>query len=212
MSVVMSEKVKHRLVGVIVLISIAVIFLPAVMKKSNRNFEKNIKIALKLPAKPDLPKVNTPTDKDLFKQVNIARTPDIKVPKVKKSLLIAKASSLDKKTKVQLANANVKSSIPDIKPLVAKAISDAKTSDVKSVERIYSIQVATFTKQNNADLLVQKLKKNGFVASYNKIDTKGVVLYQVVVGRVKDRDKAMNLQEKLASSMQLNGFIINRIV
>ena len=36
MKLMMDERVKHRLTGVVVLVSIAVIFVPAMIKKSNK--------------------------------------------------------------------------------------------------------------------------------------------------------------------------------
>ncbi|MDF1756914.1 MAG: SPOR domain-containing protein [Legionellaceae bacterium] len=195
MNLSISEQTKHRLIGLVVLISIAVIFLPALMKKSNRNFEKNIKLALKLPAKPELPKVAAPTNQALFKQAKIAKAPVVEVASVRRNSVIAKASPL-----------NTKSNIKQETQL-AKAVANP-TTNLKDEELMFSIQVATFTQRSNADILVEKLKDNGYLASYNIIDRERGNLYQVVVGKLSEREEAVDLQKKLITKMQLNGFIV----
>lgn len=233
----MSERLKHRVIGVLVIASLLVIFVPAMLKNSNHNFEKNIKIALKLPSKPNLPKVDVPNNKELFKSVNVVKPQKIKVAKIQKNLLIAKAEPLEikhfasrnsniasiannkfnnDKTYIKVA-ANGQQNTQKPEKLSANTLNASNVNKVTNAIKIanssqstfFSIQVATFTQKNNADLLVEKLKNKGFSAVFNSIkNDKGVVLYQVVVGKVSQREQALDLQKKLASTMQLNGFII----
>jgi DedD protein len=210
MNLAVSERTKHRLIGILVLVSIGVIFLPAIMKKSNKHFEKNIRIALKLPSKPELPNVDAPNNRALFKQVKVASAPAVEVPKVRKNSLIAKASSLNPKLKQKTVLASASSE--EVKPALKKV--EVVKTDVETIintelpKQIFSIQVATFTQQSNADILVEKLRDNGFVASYNTIDGERGNLYQVIVGKLSEREKAVDLQKRLVTNMQLNGFII----
>lgn len=234
----MSDRVKHRVVGILVITSLLVIFLPAVLKNSNHNFEKNIKIALKLPSKPNLPKVDMPNNKELFNSVNVVKPQKIKVAKIHKNFLIAKAEPLEiknfasrnsniasigdnkfknDKTYIKVAAANTIQTKKSIESLSPKNINVSNINKVKNAIKVannsqntfFSIQVATFTQKNNADILVEKLKDKGFYAASNQIKKdNGIVLYQVVVGKVSQREQALDLQKKLASMMQLNGFII----
>lgn len=204
MKLAMSERAKHQLIGALVIISLLIIFLPAALKKSNRNFESNIKIALKLPSKPSMPSVDLPTDKQMFNSARVVDSKEIKVAKVRKNLLIAKAEPLEVK--------KLGSSASNIASVSGKhfKISDKLIKVVdNSEEQFFSIQVASFTQKSNADVLVGKLKNNGFNATYNKdITKKGRVMYHVVVGKLRRRGQAVDLQKELASSMQLNGFIV----
>ncbi len=200
----MSERVKHRIVGILVISSLMIIFLPAALKKSNHNFEKNIKIALKLPNKPNLPSVEAVSDKELFNSANVVNAPKIKVTKVHKNALIAKAEPLEIK-KINLDGSNIASINNKHFNKDKNLIKLASNSN----GQIFSIQVATFTQKSNANTLIDKLKNNGFHASYNTIKRKnGKIVYQVVVGQVSQRVEAVDLQKKLASTMQLNGFIV----
>ncbi|OGV30204.1 MAG: hypothetical protein A3E88_01300 [Legionellales bacterium RIFCSPHIGHO2_12_FULL_35_11] len=288
----MSEKAKPRLIGALVLVSMSVIFLPAIMKQSNRNFEKNIKLALKLPANPRLPNVSPPTNAALFKQAKVVSAAKINITKVQNNSLIAKAMPLQRpvqkdqvviashsermailpqnKTNSTLNNqleaaslknaeeqvlvgaklasniqasssvvqnsgnkqpniinefgnagkayeilANTKRDEVKLSENIVKSVAVAKAKVQKDklamAKIIYSIQVATFIKKKNADLLLARLKSKGYVASYNKIIKNQDTLYQVVVGRLSERNKALDLQKNLASNMQLNGFIVKRL-
>lgn len=238
----MSERVKHRVVGALVLTSLMIIFMPAILKKSNRNFEKNIKLALKLPNKPSLPKIDAPSEKEIFNTVNVVKPKKVKVATINKNFLIAKAEPLEIKklhvkdsSIVSIANFNkdknyikvastTQENLAAIKPApLKKANSDVLPTSLASNDKpkgvikvannttseFFSIQVATFTQKNNADMLIAKLKNKGFYAASNIIKKdKGVVLYQVVVGKVSQRGEAVNLQKKLVAMMQLNGFIV----
>lgn len=213
MNITMSERTKHRILGIIVLLSVAIIFLPVALKKSNRNFEQNIKMALKFPSKPVLPKVDLPTNKEMFSQAKVVDEPKVDIIKIRKSSLIAKAEPLEIKhmpvKHSEIASISDKNFTPNASHAVA--VVEAKPIELpkaKVKNDVFSIQVATFVQKNNADALVKKLEKNGFNASYNMLAGKKGVVYQVVVGRLPEREQAIILQKKLANNMQLNGLII----
>ena len=67
MKLVLDERLKHRLVGFAVIISIAAIFAPAMIKKSNQRFETKHFASIRLPQKPMLPDVSPPEKQVLFK-------------------------------------------------------------------------------------------------------------------------------------------------
>lgn len=81
MKIEMSERLKHRLTGLVVVISIAIIFLPAMMKKSNQKFERTLRVSVALPQKPEKPLVAIPQKRDLFKTVKVAHVDLPPLPK-----------------------------------------------------------------------------------------------------------------------------------
>lgn len=95
MKVDIDEKVKHRFVGIAVIISIGIVFAPAVLKKSQHHLEDGVSLSVKLPPKPLVPQVSVREPKTLFQTVKVAH---VDVPSVDKSLLsaatLAKAESL----------------------------------------------------------------------------------------------------------------------
>jgi len=232
MKFAIDERVKHRLTGVVVIISIAAIFVPAMMKKSNQHFDDSVRVSVHLPKKPMPPKLSMQNEKTLFKAIKpalIDKPTAITVPTVSQ---IAKAEPIRKKSTIAPIVAEKKPSTvakitPTVNktPLVAKTVptnnkASSTTKDmvksiaVKAVPGVaikkdtYSVQLASFTKQSNAESLVSRLRSQGYKASYNKILSKQGEYYKVVVGQLDGRDAAVNLQNKLASSMQLRGFIV----
>lgn len=215
MKQVLTERNKHRLVGVLVLLSAAVIFLPVMMKNSNQHFEENINVSLKLPAKPVAPRVAIPNQRIMFKSVKVAH---VQIPTshlIKPTSLIAKAQPLtlppivEKKSMV--ASVPVKSITPVAKA-IKTALAEKKPTVLNKVhgaeKQLFAIQIGVFTRQNNADVLVKSLRNKGYAASYNVKKTADGSLYQVVVGQLNQRKQALDLQKKIASNMQLNGLIV----
>lgn len=206
MKFLMDERMKHRLTGVVVIVSIAVIFLPAMMKKSNQHFEENISVSLKLPAKPVPPALAIPNKKIMFDSVSVVK---IEVPKHiddTHPAFVAKAESLSKpqpSPALALATPSVKAVVKTVAP--SKKVAVVTPVALKGA---YGIQLASFSQKRNASFLVNRLRKEGYTASYNKLDTKQGSFYKVVVGQLNQKTEAVNLQKKLAMNMQLNGFII----
>ena len=73
---------------------------------------------------------------------------------------------------------------------------------------VYTIQLATFTKQTNAKALIESLRTKGYEASMQMSANKQGPLYHVIVGQLKQRDQAIDLQRKLVNNTQLNGIIV----
>lgn len=213
-----SEQVKYRLTGVVVVLAVALIFIPAMLKKQNHHFVENMNLSVKLPAKPVPPKVNIVTEKTLFNSVKVAKAdlPIVVAPHVSQ---LAIAEPISRKSVVPaapiltskihlLAKANTKiASVASASPAAAKRKLVNKT--VASNKEVYSVQLASFTQQTNAKVLVDRLRSKGYKASYNKFSGKRGEYYQVLVGELSQKE-AQILQKKLADSLQLNGFVVKK--
>lgn len=97
MKLVIDEKLKHRLIGVAVIISLGAIFAPAMMKKSNQDIENNYSLRVKLPSKPAEPNVAISDEKEVFKTIKIAKVeiPDVSAESQLPELARAEAISSD---------------------------------------------------------------------------------------------------------------------
>lgn len=80
MKLVMDEKLKHRLVGVSVVLSLGAIFLPAMMKKSSQKLENNFSVNVQLPPKPAAPNVAVTDEEAMFKTIKIAKVAKVNIP------------------------------------------------------------------------------------------------------------------------------------
>lgn len=230
MKFILDERIKHRLTGMVVILSIAAIFIPTVVKKSNHHFEENIHLTVNLPPKPPLPNVTIVNDKAMFQSVKVAQ---VSIPPMIEKAHIVRIAKIEPLT--------IRSSLPAVpvvskKPIVVqakntiiKADAKLKTKVIAAVvptkkylptnknmakplfaakKPVYSVQLASFAQQKNAQLLVNRLRNKGYIANYNKFSTKQGEFYKVVVGQLNQKDAAKNLQKQLALNMQLHGFIV----
>lgn len=204
----LDERVKHRLVGVVVLLAVATIFLPALMKKSNYHLDEKVNISVKLPEKPQLPKVAIPDQNAMFNTIQVAHV-DLPInrqqPKISNQV---KAVSISKSTNLANAGLIVNPAIKQVATINSSLgnISSKKLQPIKKDS--YVVQLASFSKQKNAELLVTELKKKGYKASYMQSEKQGDKLYKVIVGTVAHKDAAKNLQKQLSQSVKINGLIV----
>lgn len=244
MKLIIDERVKHRIIGLAVILSIGAIFAPAIMKKSNQRFDSNVSVSVELPPKPEQPKIALTEKKEMFETIKVAHVEipdesDGQLPqslpkstpnnaKQVQSLKLAASSVVNRMelpTTIAKNNSNLLSAtkvaaikkvakaaiLPtNMKPkAIAKNNRAVKPLTKRVVRNGYAVQLATFSKQSNADSLVAKLRKNGYIATANKIKTNTGVAYKVLVGQVDKKEQALALQKKLASIVQINGFIVS---
>jgi DedD protein len=79
MKLVIDEKLKHRLIGLAVVISLGAIFAPAMMKKPIQNLENNYSVRVQLPPKPSEPHVALADEREVFKTIKISK---VHIPEV----------------------------------------------------------------------------------------------------------------------------------
>ncbi|MFZ4076576.1 MAG: SPOR domain-containing protein [Legionellaceae bacterium] len=203
MKFILDERLKHRLTGVVVIISIAIIFVPAMIKRSNQRLEESINVSIQLPPKPSVPTVNVSKQEVIFDTIKVAHVdiPAVVKPVVREPSEIAKISEpLPKKQVAAAVKAPTQVSRAELPAKLAKTIS--------LKEGAYGVQLASFGQQENAQALVNRLRGHGYQANYNKVVTRQGAFYKVVVGQVAKRGEAESLQKRLAQNMQLRGFVI----
>lgn len=220
MNIRFDERTKHRLIGLVVIISIAVIFLPALMKHSNYRLDENVNVSVRLPVKPSLPKIAIVNEKAMFQTVKVAHV-DIPIEsKPPQFAVSSQATETDSRTVIprvpnELALKQSHVSQPPIikidlsKKTALKSLQNSAKKSSQQVVQRYAVQLASFSNQVNAQSLVNQLAKKGYKASYIKANGKqGKLFYKVIVGDASQKNEAIDLQKKLANNLQLNGFIV----
>jgi DedD protein len=197
MKKIFDERTKHRVVGVIVVLALMIIFLPAMIRESDKNFDEFT--SYRVPKKPPMPKVSVIEPKAMLRSVKTAAVVTIPKPQAPVHLAITAAEPIS-------PNASQKQIIQSAENL-AKKMQISERNSMKYNE-IFTIQLASFNKEKNAQVLVNKLLGQGFAASKQIVNTPQGTVYQVVVGQLKQRDQAIDLQKKLVDNTQLNGLII----
>ncbi|HHF7366548.1 TPA: SPOR domain-containing protein [Legionella bozemanae] len=198
MKLVIDEKLKHRLVGVAVVLSLGAIFLPAMMKKSSQRLENNFSVKVQLPPKPTTPNVAVTDEKEMFKTIKVAKIEIPPVVEQKKSNqgkedLIQSVQVADN-TVVSVAKAEASRPAAAAKPIelalsnaaqdvikkqmkVVAATAPAKpATDVKPIKPVANISPKTIKKpvvaQVNTNINTKNYKKNIYavqLASFSKL-------------------------------------------
>ncbi|MDF1683192.1 MAG: SPOR domain-containing protein [Legionellaceae bacterium] len=229
MNISIDERTKHRLTGLVVILAVAIIFVPAMVKKSNQRLEENIHLSIQLPPKPSEPKIAVADKQAVFETVKIA---EVTLPVTKKPVhvsQIARAEGLQLKTpekkhvpvlnKPVVAKTKIKQPMATIKPKPVKLVQTPPKPVVtpvnlakleKDMTQAYAVQLASFSSQDNAEKLVYHLRDHGYKAQYHASTQGNNALYKVIVGQLDDRDDAHALKEKLSESLQLHGFVVKR--
>lgn len=219
MKFIIEERTKYRLIGVIVLLSIAAVFIPAITKQSSQRYEENVSLSVRLPAKPVLPNVRVTEEKALFKTIKVAQIKPMPVEETPHVNTLVKALPLsDKPVAVALKEPVLTESVSVIAPVRqmpelanTPSAQPSPTLDKRAVlnkKGTYAVQLASFSQQSNAQSLVTRLRSKGYKASYNQSKGKQGPLYKVIVGELSKKDEAQILQKQLAAMTQLNGFVI----
>ena len=196
MSLALSEQAKYRLTGGLVFMLLIVIGLPSLMKKSNQRFEENLSLNLKVPPKPKVPHLNIPTAAQVFSKV--------------KEVEPVAPNIVTRDIQVKLAEAVPLSPVVTVPKVKSKAVVASVAAKKPVANTPYALQLASFTKPTNAEFLVKRLKKLGYSASFDEVDGKNGKQYKVLVSKLNDRSEALAIQKKLASNMQLYGFLIKQ--
>lgn len=178
----MNIQLKQRLVGAVVLVSLGVIFIPMILPGDGD---------LSAPLRSEMPPVPdyrfTPPPEPPAEPVLDTAPPVIDAPAQEPAI----EASID--------------------TLVAKALPSAPppaaTEQDKQV-KAWVVQVGSFSSDGNANALRDKLRKQGFVSFVEAIKGEKGMSYRVRVGPELTREKAEQLQQRLAAATKLTGIVL----
>jgi len=179
------NRLKQRIIGAIVLIALAIIFLPAILKEKVDNGP----FISKIPAKPialseykiDTAKIDKVIDETNFESVSsaLAQQSNEITTQVNSKSSSKKMPTVDSKK-----HKSIKLSVEKDKIKKAKKLEkpEKKTIDKSYRGAAWVIQVASFSKKSNAQKMIDKLKAKNFKAYRRKIISSNNQLYRVYVG------------------------------
>jgi DedD protein len=239
MKLVLDEKLKHRLIGIAVLVSLGAIFAPAVMKKSSQRLENSFSVHVKLPPKPLAPDVVISDEKELFKTIKVAQA-ELPAVNVKRQLAeqvkaeqirsdiaqinIPVASPVEVALKEASQHGVKKTSALVNRPVTQPTRVAVQKKAVKRAAAVikpqiarpriaskdrYAVQLASFSQVTNAQSLVSRLRSKGYKANFIKSPSRQGMVYKVYVGSSPRKQDMIKLRTQLATVMQLNGFVVN---
>ena len=198
----MNDQLKQRLVGAIVLVSLAVIFIPMILPGGG-GLGNSID-GREVPAEPDY---RFPPPKPAPKAPPIGAAPVVPMGESGEASSGMPSKKADKKISKPIAAAKPAASVK------ARATSETTTTKAKSVEvksgqgSAWIVQVGSFTSAPNAKALRDKLRKMGYASFVEAIKGKQGMIYRVRVGPELTRELAEKLQKKLAKKTKLKGLV-----
>ena len=195
----MENSLKQRIIGALVLIALAVIFLPAILKeKANEgSFTSQI------------PKKNQKLENY---QLDTRKIDDLIVESQNKR------TSLEQRTQDDSEQEQ-----PNDKPIVASSDSNSEASEVETnnldtevnnntkvetpisetigdnfTDAAWVVQVASFSNQDNAVRMVERLQKGGYKAYRRKVKSQNKDVYRVFVGPYIEKESAQKSLKKIS--------------
>ncbi|MGB5440915.1 MAG: SPOR domain-containing protein [Gammaproteobacteria bacterium] len=186
----MDQNLKHRLTGAIVLVSLAVIFIPVILEGPDNEWTP---LSHGIPESPQL---------DYKARMDLSR--EIETPAaVKRNLKV------EQKPAYKLAEpVRAKAAAPVPKPEPQLAAPE-KTAVKAEALRGWYVQVGSFSSEKNASRLSKRLQTSGYDAVFQKLTSKKGDLYRVIVGPERSREIAQQARDQLADEFKLQGIVIS---
>lgn len=206
----MDDGLKQRLVGALVLVALAVIFLPSLFQRDTRI---PIDTTSLIPVAPVVEPVTIdiaqkPEGFDPAPQPGQAYQPPVAVVE---SPSVVEPNTTDKQEVASniapLKPQSIAEPTPTAKPkVVKKALKPGL--DSKGIPRAWVVQVASFKASARAKAFNDKLLAKGYRAYIRTLNTQKGTVSRVFVGPVVDQKQATALKKKLDKAYSLNALVL----
>jgi len=181
---------KQRVVGTIVIVSLALIFLPIIFDGQGSH---QTQIASRIPEQPVVP--------------------ILPEPQQSRPVIISDADlvAIETKPESELVTKTIEESISD--PIEVSASESAFTRDIPTLNPAglpngWSIRLGSFSEASNASDLMQRLQTAGYKAYIRDIDSEQAELTGVFVGPWLERALVNDYIDQLRDEFQLEGMVV----
>jgi len=187
--------IKYRVTGAMVLIALAVIFLPLILdgQKKNQSLDSSI------PEKPISGEIILIKVDDIeSSEKSEANEATTDTPIIAEKVLPLEIETLPK------------SKTPDIKKeTITNEVADQRPDRPNYKSTAFVIQLGSFSNKGNAQTVVDKLKSAGYKAYLKESNSKGKILNRVLVGPEIKRDQAESKIDALTKLTGLKAIIVS---
>ena len=212
----MEEGLKQRLVGALVLLMLAIIFLPLILDGRDEDHDEVVYRAPQEPVIQITHKGNGHVEERLEQakaQLVVDRTPvlDDEGADDEVSTVVAEASAV--KIKQKTVSAEQQSNIDQTRVQFVKELAETqkvKKTPVQSKMALadaWTVQVAAFSKLDNAKVLQSKLISKSYMAYIVSNGDRTKRLHRVFVGPELRKNRARSIQQALKKEFKLAGMI-----
>lgn len=191
-------RLKQRLVGAVVLVALAVIFIPMLLS-GGRDMEMPV-FGSNVPERS--------TEITNIKHIDIKEVQKTeRKPVNPKRIPIAKGLPEPEIVKEEKTKSIVET-IASLTDSEKKAKKEKKEKKPEIKQTVWAVQVGSFNNRSNALGLKEKLRKKKMPAFVERIMKNNKAVYRVRVGPEITRKKAVVLKQKLKKEMQLTGLVV----
>jgi DedD protein len=188
-------------VGALVLVALAVIFVPMILDGSGRTSRVNLD--LDIPPQPVYP---APERMPALPQA--APEPEM-LPEPAEGTVQPEPAAVPEPAAEQPAPEPKPAPKPQPKP-EPKAQPKPEAKPVPAEEPVaWVVQLGSFGAKDNAEGLVEKLRKAGFAAFLEPYTAEGKPMYRVKVGPSTKREAAEALRDRIAREQSINGIVVS---
>ncbi|MCY1349376.1 Cell division protein FtsN [compost metagenome] len=213
---VLDKGLKQRIVGALVLVALAVIFLPMLFSREDE-LHRVVVEAPPMPKAPDMPpaeleRVQVPEPQALPQEPvpPLEPAPEALASAVAPEVAPAAPAKPVAPTVPTPApatpqpQAQAKAPAPAPSAPVAEAKAEEKRLDVNGLPVSWSIQLASLSSRASAENLQKSLRTQGYNAYIRSVEG----MNRVFVGPLIERAEANRLRDQLSRQQKLNGFIV----
>lgn len=200
----MNPQLKQRLIGAVVLISLAVIFIPILL---DGNSSTRTRLAGKMPSPPDY-KFET-LEIPLQRPAKVDQPP-VEPGSEKKPTSVEETAAPAAKPAPVEEKAGVTTEKRPVAPVTTTPEKKEQQESGNEVSLGWVVQLGSFSSADNAHALRSKLRKQGFEAYVETLKGSNGLIYRVRVGPEASREKAEATQERIGRKLKLQGIVMPR--
>lgn len=201
---------RHRIVGAVVLVALAVIFIPLLLNDNPPQPEAVDPTGI---AKPDTKTVVVPVTPPDTKSAGVPApvTPDAGKSTANKTVVVPVDPSVDIPAPQSVSPPAPELASPAVKPETEKTPKSAKAAATAKSPAVmtngWTVQVGAFSQLENAKRLQEKLKKKGFSATLDPPTPAKGKTVRVEVGPYKDASAAQTAQARIENEFGIKGVV-----
>ncbi|WP_300651734.1 SPOR domain-containing protein [Pseudomonas sp.] len=189
----LDKGLKQRIVGALVLVALAVIFLPMLLSREDE-LQRVVVDAPTMPQAPAMPQIEM--------QPVIVPEPEVLSEDLPSDEPVAEVQAPVAVTPVLAPEPEPVLTPPA--PVSAPAQAPASRLDANSLPVSWSVQLASLSSRAGAETLQKTLRSQGYNAYIRQVDG----MNRVFVGPVIERTEANRLREQLKRQHKLSGFVV----
>ena len=213
----MDDGLKQRLIGAVVFIAIAVIFLPSFFSgERGRRLDTRTQIPPEPEMKvveftapkrsPQMPTVASPEDSYQLLDSEDLRAQDVRI---KESL---EKGAVKSKSNIPALSSKVSSKVKTtpkskVTPKSKPSLKSAASLTAQGIPVGWVVQVGSFQARERAEQLNKRLKKDGYKAFVHTAVIDGKSVYRVLVGPKIDKNMAIKSKAKLDAKLKVSALI-----